>query len=85
VDDGVAVEVIHGGHVAVLEFLFGCDADVAEHRAGKLGEEALDQIEPGAVFGREGEFKATGGLGGEKGLGLLGNMRGVIVEDQFAE
>jgi hypothetical protein len=63
--------------------LFGCDADVAEHGAGELGEEALDEIEPGAVFGREGEFKATGGLGGEKGLGLFRNMRRVIVEDQF--
>jgi hypothetical protein len=77
VDDGVAVEVLHCGHEAVLEFLFGCDADVAEHGAGELGEEALDEIEPGTVFGREGEFKATGWLGGEKRLGLLGNMRRV--------
>ena len=48
-DDGVAIEVIHGGHDAVLEFLFGCDADMAQHRAGELGEEAFDQIEPRAV------------------------------------
>ena len=50
-DDGMAIEFIHGGHDAVLEFLFGCDADMAQHRAGELGEEALDRIEPAAVLG----------------------------------
>ena len=82
-NDGVAIEFIHGGHDAVLELLLGCDTDVTQDRAGELGEEALDEVEPGAVFGREGEFKATGWLGGEKRPGLLGNMRRVIVEDQF--
>ena len=33
-DDGMAIEFIHGCHDAVLEFLFGCDADVAQDRAG---------------------------------------------------
>ena len=46
VDDGVSTEVIHGGHDVVLEFLFGCDADMAQDRAGELGEEAFDEIEP---------------------------------------
>src|SRR5258706_3700832 len=76
VDDGMAVEFIHGSHDAVLEFLFGCDADVAQHRAGELGEEALDEIEPGAVFGREGEFEAAGGLFGQPSLGLLRLLAG---------
>ena len=31
-DDGVSVELIHGGHDAVLELQFGCDADMAQHR-----------------------------------------------------
>ena len=31
-----------------LEFLFGGDADMAQHRAGELGEEAFDEIEPRA-------------------------------------
>ena len=44
--DGIAIEFIHGGHDTLLEFLFRCDADVAQHRAGKLREEALDEIEP---------------------------------------
>ena len=74
-DDGIAIEFIHGSHDAILEFLFGCDADVAEHRACELGEEALDEIEPGAVRGREGEFEAADRLIGEPSLGLLGDVR----------
>ena len=41
-DDRVAIEVINGGDDAVLEFILGCDADMAQDRAGELGEEALD-------------------------------------------
>jgi hypothetical protein len=46
VNDGVLVEVVHGGHDAILEFLFGCDADVAKDGAGEFGKEALDEVEP---------------------------------------
>jgi hypothetical protein len=42
----IFIEVIDGGHQAVLEFLFGCDADVAQHRSGELGKEAFDEVEP---------------------------------------
>jgi len=83
VNDWIAIEFIHGGHDAVLEFLFGFDADVAQHRAGELGEEALDEIEPGAVLGREGEFEAADWLTGEPSRCLLGDVRGMIVEDQL--
>ena len=82
-DDGVSIEVIHGGHDAILEFLFGCDADVAQDGAGEFGKEALDEVEPGAVLGRESEFEAVGRLLGEPGSGLLGDVRRMIVEDQF--
>ena len=54
-DDGVSVELVHGGDDALLEFLFGCDSNVAQHGACELGEEALDQIEPGAVLWDEDE------------------------------
>jgi hypothetical protein len=47
----MAIDVIDGGDEAVLEFLPGCDADVAEHRACELGEEAFDEIEPEPCFG----------------------------------
>jgi hypothetical protein len=59
------VEVVHGGHETILEFLFGCDTDVTQHGAGEFGKEALDEVEPRAVLGREGEFEAVRGLLGE--------------------
>src|ERR1700757_4441242 len=46
-------------------------------------KEALDEVEPRAVLGSEGEFEAAGGLIGEPGFGFLGDVRGVIVEDQL--
>ena len=39
-----------------------CDADMAQHRSGELGEEAFDEIEPRAALGGRGEFEATGWL-----------------------
>jgi hypothetical protein len=36
VNDGIAVEIIHGGHEAILDLLLGCDADVAQDGAGSL-------------------------------------------------
>jgi hypothetical protein len=42
VNDGVLIEVVHGGHDAIFEFLFGCDADRA--RTGEFVKEALDEI-----------------------------------------
>ena len=42
----MAIDVVDGSHEAVLEFLLRCDTDVAEHRAGELGEEAFHKIEP---------------------------------------
>ena len=55
----MAIKFIHGGHDAVLEFLFGCDADMAQHGAGELGEKALDEVEPRTMLGRESEFEAA--------------------------
>src|ERR1700704_2208676 len=48
-----------------------------------LEKEALDEIEPGAVLGCEGEFEAADRLIGEPNLGLLGDVCGMIVEDQL--
>jgi hypothetical protein len=36
VNYGVLIEVIYGSHDAILEFLFGCDTDVAQDRAGEF-------------------------------------------------
>jgi hypothetical protein len=65
------------------ELLFGCHPDVTQDRAGKLGEEALDEIEPGAVDWREGELEAAARSSGEPASGLLRYMSGMIVENQL--
>jgi hypothetical protein len=83
VNDGILVEVVHGSHDTILEFKFGGDTDVAEDGAGELGKKALNEIEPRAVFRCEGEFEAAGGLIGEPGSGLLGDVGRMIVEDQL--
>ena len=82
-NDGVLVEVIHGGHETILEFLLGSDPDVTQDGAGEFGKEAFDEVEPRAVLGREGEFETARGLIGEPGFGLLGDVCGMIVEDQL--
>src|SRR5258706_15151152 len=71
---------------AMMRSLSSClDAtrNMSQDGASELGEEALDEVQPGAVFGREGKFEAAGGLIGEPGFGLLGDVRGMIVEDQL--
>jgi hypothetical protein len=79
----MAVEFIQGSHDAILEFLFGPDADVTQDGPGELGKEPLDEIEPGAVLGSESEFEAAGRLIGEPSFGLPRDVRGMIVEDQL--
>ena len=82
-DDRIAIEVVDCGQDSVLEFLFGRDADVTQHGARELGEEALYEIEPGAVLWGEEQGEAPFGLGGEPSLGFLGNVRRVIAEDEL--
>ncbi len=48
-----------------------------------FGEEALDEVEPGAVLGREGKFEAAGRSCIEPGSGLSRDLGGMIVEDQL--
>src|SRR5215475_8576679 len=83
VNDGFLIEVINTGHDAIPEFLFGFNTDVAQHRASELGEEALDEIEPRAMRGCEGELEAADRLLCEPGVGLFRDVRGMIVEDQL--
>ena len=56
---------------------------MAQDGAGELGEEALDEVEPGAVLGREGEREAARRLSGEPSSGFFGDMRRVVVQDQL--
>lgn len=70
-NDGIRVEVVDGGHEALLEFLLGGDADVAQDGAGEFGKKSLYEIQPGAVLGSESEFEAMHRLIGKPGFGLL--------------
>ena len=70
VDDGLVVDIGDAGHEAPLEFLLGADADVPQYRARQLGEEAFDEIEPGAMGRRESEGEAPDRLLGEPGCGF---------------
>jgi hypothetical protein len=45
VDDRVAINILDTGHDALVELPLGCHPDVTQDRAGKLVEEALDEIE----------------------------------------
>src|SRR5712691_5604264 len=56
---------------------------MAQDGACELGEETLDKVEPGAMLGRERELEPARGLLGEPGSCLLGDVRGMIVEDQL--
>jgi hypothetical protein len=47
---------------------------VAQDRAGD-GEVALDEVEPAAVLGREGELEAASRLRGEPSPGFFGEVR----------
>jgi len=83
VNHGVLVEVVHGGQQTILEFLLGGDADVAQDGTGEFGKEALDEVKPGSMLGREREFEAVHRLISEPGPGLFGDVRGMIVEDEL--
>src|ERR1700737_2930994 len=83
-DDRVAIDVVDTGHDALLELLLRPNPDVAQDRAGELGEEALDEVEPGAVLGCEGELETAGRSSGQPSFGFSRGVRGMIVENQFA-
>ena len=82
VDDGVAVDVLDAGQMrsllAYFEFTLMCRS-----RAGELGEEALDEVEPGAMLGREGELEAASRACGRPRFSFPRDMSRMIVEDEL--
>src|ERR1700682_3610697 len=83
VDDRISIDLLDTAPDAFLEFLFCCHPAVAQDRAGEFGEETLDEVEPGAVFGCEGELEAAHRFSGEPSLGFSGDMRRMVVQDQL--
>jgi hypothetical protein len=79
----VAVEVINKLDDALFQFVFRGDADVTKDGARSFSKEALDKIEPGAVLGGEHELEAFVRSGRQPSLGFFGDVRRVIVQDDF--
>src|SRR6476660_6795764 len=79
----MAIDVIDTSHDALFELVFRGHSDMAQDRAGELGEEALNKVEPRAVLGGEGELEASGRSSGEPSSGFFRYMRGMIIEDQL--
>src|SRR3982074_1468579 len=79
----MAVDVLDTGHDALPNVVRRGHADVAQYRSGELGEEALDEGEPGAVRGCERELEAAGRSSGKPSSGFSGDVRGMIVENQL--
>jgi hypothetical protein len=82
-NDRSSIDAIDGGKDTLAQLLRGGDADVSKDGAGEFGEEALDEVEPGAVFGSEYKCETSLGLLGEPSLGLLGCMGGMIVQNDL--
>jgi hypothetical protein len=81
-DGGVAVDILEPGRDPCLEF--GLEtARMWRSIERAILEKAFDEIEPGAVFRCEHEGKATVGLRRDPRFRLLGDMSGMIVEDQL--
>ncbi|WP_435656751.1 hypothetical protein [Brucella pituitosa] len=70
----MVIDVVNACHDALLELVLGAYPSVAQDGAGELGEAALDQVELGAVFGREGKFEAACRSFIELGFGLFRDM-----------
>src|SRR6202035_5766208 len=81
--DRAAVDPVDFGEDSLAQLRQGSDADMAKHGAGELGGEFLDEIEPGTVFWRVDDGKASIGLLGEPSHRLLVFVGGVIVEDEL--
>ena len=82
-NNGLPVDVIDGGQDAIFKLLFGSHPDMAQHGARELGEEAFDEVQPRAMLRGEGQFEATLWLCREPGFCFLGDVGGMIVEDQL--
>src|ERR1700739_273966 len=75
VDNGFATEVVEVRDDPLLEFSFRSHPDATQEGARHFREEALDQVEPGAMLWREHEAEAALALCGKPLVGLLRHVR----------
>src|SRR5260370_17195506 len=79
----MAIDIVDTGQDALLELVFSSHPDVAQDRTSELGEEAFDEVEPGAVLGCEGELEASRWSSVEPSSGFSRYVGGMIIEDQL--
>src|SRR6516165_8370104 len=79
----MAVDILDAGHDTLLKLILGCHPDVTQDRAGKLGEKALDEVEPRTMGGRKGELEPANRSSGEPNFGFSRDVRRMIVENQL--
>src|ERR1700728_166728 len=83
VDNRLAIEVAEVRDDPLLEFGLRRHPDVTQYRAHHLREEALNQVEPGAMLWREHEAEAALALCGKPFVGLLRHVRRMIVQNDL--
>src|SRR5258706_15730876 len=79
----MAIDIVDTGQDALLALVFGSHQDVAQDRTSELGEEALDEVEPRAVLGCEGELEASRWSSVEPNCCFSRYVGGMIIEDQL--
>src|SRR6201998_4828379 len=83
VDNGFAIAVVEVRDDPLLEFSFRSHPDATQDGARHFREEALDQVEPGAMLWREHEAEAALALCGKPLVGLLRHVRRMILQNDL--
>ena len=81
VDDRVFVDSIDIALDALFELSFRLNANPTLLRGSHFSKEGLHQVEPRAVLGGKHKLEAVG-KGRQIGAGLLGDVRGMVVEHE---
>src|SRR5258708_9979664 len=79
----MAIDIVDASHDALLQLVFRGHQDVTQDRARELGEEALDEVQPRTMLGREGEREASRWSSVEPGSCFSRYVGGMIIEDQL--
>ena len=82
-DNWLAIEVVEIGDDPLLEFGFRSHPYATQDRARHFREEALDQVEPGAMLWCKHEAEAALALCGKPLVGFLRHVRRMIVQNNL--
>jgi len=82
-DDGVSVDVVDAGHDAFLELLFRTHADMRKTERANLEKKPSIRLSQEPWVGVKVNSKRPARWVCKPGLCFLGDVRGMIVEDQL--